>query len=128
MQAIFILATIFTLLGLSHAECIFNRGFTFPANYECRINIGTLNFQGDGNLVIYDGNGKALWSTRTNGRGENAVFQGDGNFVIYDIANRPVWNSGTVGTGRVLVFQNDRNLVIYDNAQRPVWNSRTVLI
>jgi hypothetical protein len=125
MQSILILAITFTLLELSHSECRFDRGFTFPVNYECRIDIGSLNFQTDGNLVIYDGNRKAMWSTGTSGRGENAVFQSDGNFVIYDIANRPVWNSNTVGTGRSLIFQNDRNLVIYDNANRAVWSSKT---
>jgi hypothetical protein len=125
MQSILILAITFTLLELSYSECRFDRGFIFPANYECRIDIGRLNFQSDGNLVIYEGNGKAMWSTGTSGRGEIATFQGDGNFVIYDISNRPVWNSNTAGTGRLLIFQNDRNLVIYDNANHAVWNSKT---
>ncbi len=131
MQTIFILASTFTLLGLSHAECSFKLGFIFPKDYECRIDIGRLNFQTDGNLAIYDGNGKPLWGTGTDGydgngrKGVTAIFQNDGDLVIYNAANKPVWASGTTGKGQVLVFQKDRNLVIYDDAHQAVWNSKT---
>ena len=125
MWTILILGITFSVLGLSHSACVFQRNFEFPVNYECRINTGKLVFQSDGNLVIYDGNGLAKWSTLTAGVGERAVFQGDGNFVIYNIANHPEWNSGTTGRGRTLIFQDDRNFVIYDKADRPVWYTST---
>jgi len=42
-----------------------------------------LQFQGDGNLVLYH-NGDVHWASNTNGKGANrAVMQNDGNFVLY---------------------------------------------
>ncbi|XP_055348869.1 comitin-like [Paramacrobiotus metropolitanus] len=120
------------IAGRSEAACSFNRGDKIPANFECRVQFGSgagqLNFQSDGNLVIYDGSGRSKWDTHTAGRGDQAVFQTDGNLVIYDIANKAVWNSQTAGRGRRLVFQDDRNLVIYDNANKAVWNSGSEIV
>jgi hypothetical protein len=53
-------------------------------------------FQGDGNLVIYTGQGTPIWASNTNGSGATRLtLQSDGNLVIYDGANRAKWNTGT---------------------------------
>ena len=51
--------------------------------------------QADGNAVLYASNGKAMWATRTAGRGDSRlVIQNDGNFVLYDNSpNKAVWSS-----------------------------------
>jgi len=123
MQTIFILATIFTLLGLSHAECIIHPGFRFPRNYECLVPEGRLFFRGDGNLVIENINGNLIWQTNTHGIGETAIFEPNGNLVIFNLGVIPVWQSHTYGRGKVLIFQNDLSLVILDNLDRLVWRS-----
>ena len=72
-----------------------------------------LIYQGDGNLVLYQGWSAPLWWTSTNSNNPGfAVMQGDGNFVVYD-STGPVWWSGTGTPGAFLVVQNDGNTVIY---------------
>lgn len=52
-------------------------------------------------------------------------FQPDGNFVLYNAQNVPLWNSGTQGTGADLaVMQEDGNFVIYAGS-KAVWNTQT---
>ena len=52
--------------------------------------------QYDGNLVVYDGNGKPLWASNTAGNaGSIAVMQDDGNFVVYDANSKPIWATNT---------------------------------
>lgn len=74
----------------------------------------TLIQQGDGNLVLYQAGGFALWSSRTDGTpGRVAIMQGDGNFVVYTPEGTPVWNAGTFGhDGAFLRVQDDGNVVI----------------
>lgn len=86
----------------------------------------SLEFQGDGNLVVY-GQGHALWSSKTNGKSsKSVVMQGDGNLVIYGASGPPLWSTGTFHNGAsTLVMQNDGNLVIYDTSGRPTWSSNT---
>jgi hypothetical protein len=50
--------------------------------------------QDDGNFVVYRGDGRAIWSTRTDGRrGAHLAVQDDGNLVVY--APHAVWSSHT---------------------------------
>ncbi|MDQ0585086.1 protein kinase domain-containing protein [Streptomyces rishiriensis] len=73
----------------------------------------SLVMQQDGNLVIYDQDGKARWASRTSGEGNSARFQADGNLVVYTSGGQPVWASRTTGRqGTVLVFQADGDVVI----------------
>ncbi|WIE54484.1 hypothetical protein DEI88_015400 [Curtobacterium sp. MCBD17_003] len=72
----------------------------------------TLTMQADGNLVLY-GNGRALWSSGTNGRGGTSLaVQADGNAVIYTAAQKAVWQSRTSGkgSGAVLAVTNTGDL------------------
>ncbi len=56
----------------------------------------TLNFQSDGNLVIYNGSGQAIWDC-PQAWTHNPTFalQSDGNFVAYENGTNPVWAAGT---------------------------------
>ena len=86
-------------------------------------------YQGDGNLVLYQGN-QAPWASGTNGRGVGVcVMQGDGNLVIYLRGGHPIWASNTNGDpGSHLVVQNDRNVVIYKPNGSPVWATGTNIL
>ena len=82
-----------------------------------------LIMQGDGNLVLYNASGWAIWAT--NRSGVFAIVQGDGNFVEYS-SSGAVWASNTVGRGgNRLIVQNDGNLVLY-SPSAAVWASNTV--
>lgn len=75
-----------------------------------------LQMQGDGNLVLYNCCGTALWHTGTWGHpGSFAVMQNDGNLVVYTAARTALWNrpvGGWVADSR-LILQDDSNLVVY---------------
>lgn len=83
----------------------------------------TLVLQVDGNLVTYDSQGKALWSSNTMGSGATeCVMQEDGNLVLNDADGRVVWATNTDGYNKTkLVIQNDGNLVIYNDRGLAVW-------
>jgi hypothetical protein len=84
-----------------------------------------LAWQSDGNLVIYDHDGKPKWASGTNSSNTTSLcWQGDGNLVIYG-TNGPKWATGTNPWGDVLIFQTDCNLVIYGSAGNPRWASHT---
>ena len=83
-------------------------------------------YQGDGNIVLYQGT-TALWSSQTYGSSVGAaVMQGDGNFVLYDISGTAIWNTDTEGhAGAYLVMQNDGNVVVYAPDGTPLWSTGT---
>jgi hypothetical protein len=84
-----------------------------------------LNFQRDGNIVLYD-KGRVLWASETNGSRANELrMQADGNFVLYG-RGRTIWSTNTGGNpGAQLRVQNDGNLVMYTVDQRVIWASQT---
>jgi hypothetical protein len=53
------------------------------------------SFQSDGNLVLYGYNGKAIWASSTDRRGEYLLVQNDGNVVIYDANYTAIWATNT---------------------------------
>ena len=85
-------------------------------------------YQGDGNLVLYDG-GTPLWASGTDGRPVGVcIMQGDGNLVIYARGGQPIWDSGTwENPGSRLVVQDDGNVVIYRPDGLAVWATNTWL-
>lgn len=92
----------------------------------------SLTMQTDGNLVLYQSGGGALWATWTTGytgRNLSAFMQTDGNLVVYadPFWNWiPLWNSGTPGyPNSRLQLQNDGNLVIYNAYNNYTWASNT---
>ena len=79
--------------------------------------------QDDGNVVLYDDQGRALWQTGTAGTPtDRLIFQGDGNLVLYGDDGSPLWQTGTHGRGDVLVVQDDTNVVVYAADGTPVWD------
>jgi hypothetical protein len=87
----------------------------------------TLDVQGDGNLVLYQG-GTPLWASNTSGSGaaDYLIMQGDGNAVLYTSAGKAVWSSGTAGNdGASLNVQNDGNVVVYSASGAALWDSGT---
>lgn len=66
-------------------------GMTLGSNAEA-------TFQRDGNFVVYDGNGRARWSSGTGDKGAiQLALQRDGNLVIYAAGQSPLWATGTGG-------------------------------
>ena len=88
-----------------------------------------LDMQTDGNLVLYTSSNSPIWSTGTNGTGNNnrLVMQTDGNLVVYTSSNQAVWQSHTYGSGSSnhIAVQTDGNAVIYTSSGQAVWQSGT---
>ncbi|WP_052434013.1 hypothetical protein [Streptacidiphilus melanogenes] len=121
-------------VGLT-ADKAWPAGSTFLGGARWCVGEYQLTMQTDGNFVIYNVNGQALWNTQTEGHpGASAIMQTDGNLVVYQ-NNTPLWNSGTGGNPGgyyYLCFQTDGNLVIYAPVPHttacngaPRWDSNT---
>jgi aqualysin 1 len=55
-----------------------------------------------------------------------AIMQTDGNFVVYNSAGAAVWASGTGGNpGAFLRVQSDGNVVVYSGSGRALWSTGT---
>ncbi|MEU3283278.1 hypothetical protein [Streptomyces antibioticus] len=84
-----------------------------------------LYMQSDGNLVLYK-SGRPAWATNTVGSGDCVIFQRDGNLVLYDRDGKAIWASNTDGmVGIWLAVQNDGNVVAYSGAGHPTWATNT---
>ena len=82
-----------------------------------------LVFQTDGNLVAYH-NRVAYWSARTRARGGDAAMQSDGNFVVRDWEGMALWSTRTGGNpGAYLSIQGDCNIVLRSAGGAPLWSS-----
>lgn len=84
--------------------------------------------QHDGNLVLYNQVGKALWASGTHNVAiRRCIMQTDGNLVLYRYDGKPAWNSGTHGKpNSTLIVQNDGNVVIYfDPRPEAIWATDT---
>jgi SpoIID/LytB domain protein len=82
-----------------------------------------LAMQDDGNLVVYDGSGRARWATGTFVGGSSLRVQGDGNVVVVNAHGYGVWESATHAAGSYLVMQDDGNLVLYAPNGAALWDS-----
>ena len=84
-----------------------------------------LAFQNDGNLVLHNRRGRAIWSANGNSRADVFAIQRDGNVVLYR-RGRPVWDTGTDGhRGASFAIQSDGNLVVYSRRREVLWTSNT---
>lgn len=59
------------------------------------------------------------------GEGYRVQFQDDGNLVIYNNDNIATWDTGTHPQGSTLVLQEDGNLVIYSSDETALWSTQT---
>ena len=83
--------------------------------------------QGDGNLVLRNASGTALWTSGTNGsRAQRLNMQSDGNLVLRNASSTALWSSGTNGSRAVkVVMQSDGNLVMRTASGTAVWATGT---
>lgn len=85
-----------------------------------------LVYQSDGDLVLYEQGGRALWASNTAGvaAGE-ARMQADGHFCLYKPGSVYYWGTGVHGfAGGRLVVQDDRNVVVLTR-DTVAWSTRT---
>lgn len=130
----------------AHAEAvhdvILQAGDLGLGNGKCR-DLGTtgtvmdngsyrLEWQGDGNFVLYNTQGGPVWNSGTQNNGHLLCFEPQytgasyfGDIKIMNSAGQQIWNTNTGGRGRTLKLQTDCNLVIYDGGNQPVWNTGT---
>jgi hypothetical protein len=90
--------------------------FMFPDRSEVLSNNGQfhLQYQPDGNLVLYTADNFPYFASNTPGTSAGcAVMQGDGNLVVYEGDGTPIWASGTWGNpGAYLTLDDDGSLNI----------------
>jgi len=96
-----------------------------PAGQAWSTNRIRMEMQTDGDLVVYDENDKARWSSGTTGSGNEAYLQGDGNFVVLSQDGVSLWHTGTQGhDGAVLCLGADGSVhLIYQN--QSIWSADT---
>jgi len=81
--------------------------------------------QDDGNLVLYNRRGRAIWAVDPDRRGDTLIMQDDGNMVLYR-RGRALWATDTNGhRGAHFTIQDDGNLVVYSRSGRVLWASHT---
>ena len=84
----------------------------------------SLNYQGDGNLVLRRADGFAVWASGTN-RGAASTFevQEDGNMCLR-VNGVEYWTSNTWDNrGGTLVVQDDGRLMFYTASGTAIWSS-----
>lgn len=83
--------------------------------------------ESDGNLVLRNRGGSAVWSTHTQGHPkDHVVMQSDGNLVAYNKSGAAVWSSNTARSNAVQAqLQDDCCLVLKDAQDAVVWSSAT---
>lgn len=87
----------------------------------------SLMHQPDGDVVVRRGNTVLFATGTAGSRSAALVMQTDGNLVLYDDAGRAVWHTHTHGNpGAGLRVENDGRVVVYSPAMRPLWTSDTM--
>ncbi|WP_461049957.1 IPT/TIG domain-containing protein [Terrabacter koreensis] len=82
--------------------------------------------QGDGNLVIRNAAGTALWSTGSAGAGSRIEIRADGNLTLVRPTGAVAWTSGTNGWIGGLVTLTDDGILQVRQAGTTVWDHRGV--
>jgi hypothetical protein len=119
MSFVAILAAVFFIVG-ARAKASGNGlaagEFMFETSPEVYSNNGQfhLEYQPDGNLVLYTADNIPYFASNTPGTSLGfTVMQGDGNLVVYDGTDTPIWASGTWGNpGAFLTLSDDGSLNI----------------
>ncbi|XP_042437201.1 mannose-specific lectin-like [Zingiber officinale] len=124
-MATLVLLSAALLLGLllpsSMANNILYAGDTLNTSQSLTQGGYTFIMQSDCNLVLDDDQNQALWTSATNGLGDNcfANLQTDGNLVINNDKNEVVWSTNTAGEEDqyILFLHHDGHINIY----KPIW-------
>lgn len=106
--------------SLFSTDLIFKPGESIVQNQRYQAGVNFLQFQADGNLVLYNSSNIPLWNSKTAGSGaDHAVMQEDGNFVIY-AGSKAVFNTQTGGNpdAYLRIQSNGVLSVVID---KPVW-------
>lgn len=84
--------------------------------YDDFVQVGgsRLVFQRDGNLVLYDELGRAVWASGTDHRGQEGIFQHDGNLVVYVSRGRPFASRTCCHPDLELAVHSAHHLRIYN--------------
>jgi len=115
--------------GVEDVEDVTTEGFTSgnaPILKGSKCNVKLLD---DGNLVIYDTNGKPLWASNTYNKGSGPYtmkMHDNGNLVVYDTNKEQIWQTGTTDKGdgpyRVTIDDNDNcTMGVYDSNNTKLW-------
>ncbi|KAL4186103.1 hypothetical protein AMTRI_Chr09g32110 [Amborella trichopoda] len=124
LTAILLILTLFSS-EITAEDLLFN-GESLNPNEFLENGPYRLIMQGDCNLVLYVNRSRALWSSRTNGRGTSckATLQNNGNLVVLS-GSDVIWTSNSArGPNQYrLIVQGDGNVVIYGAA---LWATNTV--
>jgi len=87
----------------------------------------SLNWQEDGNLVLYFYGKEPLWATNTEGKGSVLTFDAnDHELQVKNSSGSIIWRSNTTNAN-LLKLQSDRNLVILNSSNQTVWQSGTTI-
>ncbi|WP_329564359.1 hypothetical protein [Kitasatospora sp. NBC_01266] len=84
--------------------------------------------QTDGNFVLYNGNGTALWASGTDGKGVTQLDWSQSGYVkLLNSSNGVVCTLGALSPapGGQAVLQNDGNFVFYNTAGNATWATNT---
>lgn len=97
--------------GLASGEFM----FVFSQEVFSNNRLYHLEYQPDGNLVLYTADNFPYFASNTPGTSPGfTVMQDDGNFVVYDGTGTPIWASGTWGNpGAFLTLDDDGSLNIW---------------
>ncbi len=82
--------------------------------------------QTDGNLVVYDSENKATWSSGLQGQiARRCIMQVDGNFTQHpDGYNQIMWSTNTKGNkGAYVLLQDDGVLAVVNTNNEIIWKS-----
>lgn len=99
-------------------------GQRLTAGHELRSHGMTLAYQGDGNLVLYDAQGRPRWATGTHGHSAGYVeMQADGFLVVYDAAGTPIWRSGDVARPGGRLQFDAQGIRVVALVEMPTWQA-----
>lgn len=85
-----------------------------------------LRFETSGNLILTNDFGYSWQTNTGNTRATKLWMQNDGNLVLKDASGNAVWSSGTHGNpGAYLTLQTDGNLVLYSASDTALWSTHT---
>lgn len=115
---------------LEDAPLVLGRGKRFiPEQLVLRNDQYKLTFQGDGNLVLRNLVGEAIWASGTSGKGASHLsFQADGNLVIYS-GSEALWATSTADNqqeewgGQSLTMLPGGKVVIANVYGKSIWES-----
>ena len=66
---------------------------------EGNSDIKSLDFQGNGSLVLINKDNSIVWSTKVqNSKGTDFTVENNGKLVLFDSNNEPIWTSNAAGS------------------------------